>query len=88
MTTVADNGRQRIYLRNVGPLVMPVALGIGYDDGTTEKVTLPVEVWFFGNNYFYVVSSTKKITTVTVDPDSAYPDVDRGNNTWRSRATP
>ncbi len=88
VTTVADNGRQRIYLRNVGPLVMPVALGIGYDDGTTEKVTLPVEVWFFGNNYFYVVSSPKKITTVTVDPDSAYPDVDRGNNTWRSRATP
>ncbi|MEO6068434.1 MAG: M1 family metallopeptidase [Gemmatimonadales bacterium] len=88
VTTVAANGRQRIYLRNIGPLVMPVALGIGYDDGSTERVTLPVEIWFYGNNYFYVVSSSRKITAVTVDPDNAYPDVDRNNNAWRRSATP
>ena len=83
VTTVATNGRQRIYLRNIGPLVMPVAIGIGYDDGSTERVTLPVEIWFYGNNYFYVVSSPRKITSVTLDPENAFPDVDRSNNTWR-----
>ena len=88
VTTVAATGRQRIHLRNIGPLVMPVALGIGYDDGSSEKVTLPVEIWFYGSNYFYVVSSSRKITAVTVDPDTAYPDVDRNNNAWRRSATP
>jgi hypothetical protein len=88
VTTVAANGRQRIWLRNLGPLVMPVALGLGYDDGTTEKVTLPVEVWFYGNNYFYVVSDPRKLTSVTVDPENAFPDVDRSNNAWRKSATP
>ncbi len=88
VTTVASNGRQRIYLRNVGPLVMPVALGIGYDDGTTERVTLPVEIWFYGSKYFYVVQSTKRINAVTVDPDTRFPDVDRNNNSWRRSATP
>ena len=88
VTTVAANGRQRIFLRNAGPLVMPVRLGIGYEDGTTDKVTLPVEIWFYGNRYFYVVDSPKKITAVTVDPDTAFPDVDRSNNAWRKAATP
>lgn len=88
VTTVAANSRQRVYLRNIGPLVMPVALGIGYDDGSSEKVTLPVEIWFYGNGYFYVVQSSKKIIAVTIDPDTLFPDVDRSNNSWRKAATP
>ncbi|HTK57296.1 MAG TPA: M1 family metallopeptidase, partial [Gemmatimonadales bacterium] len=88
VTTVAANGRQRIFLRNAGPLVMPVRLGIGYEDGTMDKVTLPVEIWFYGNRYFYVVDSPKKINAVTVDPDTQFPDVDRSNNSWRKAATP
>lgn len=47
-----------------------------------------MEIWFYGNRYFYVVDSPKKINAVTVDPDTAFPDVDRTNNVWRKSATP
>jgi hypothetical protein len=88
VTTVAANGRQRIFLRNAGPLVMPVRLGIGFEDGSADTVSLPVEIWFYGNSYFYVVDSPRKITAVTVDPDNQFPDVDRSNNAWRRGAMP
>ncbi|HEU4570191.1 MAG TPA: M1 family metallopeptidase [Gemmatimonadales bacterium] len=83
VTTVAANGRQRVYLRNAGALVMPVPLRLDYADGTSDRVTLPVEVWFYGPSYFYVVDGGKPLAGVTIDPDSLLPDVARGNNSWR-----
>jgi hypothetical protein len=88
VSTLAPSGRQRIHLRNVGPLVMPVRLAIAYEDGSNEQVTLPVEVWFFGNRYAYLVGSSKRVSGVTIDPDVQFPDVDRANNAWIRAATP
>ena len=36
----------RIYLRNAGAMPMPVELSLLMDDGTTQRLTLPVEIWF------------------------------------------
>jgi hypothetical protein len=72
----------RVYLRNVGEMPMPVELALMMDDGTTERVTLPVEVWFRGSRYTAVIPGPRKVNAVVIDPDGWYPDVDRTNNRW------
>ena len=32
---------------------MPVELGLAFDDGSTQVVKLPVEIWYGGNRYVY-----------------------------------
>lgn len=75
-----------IYLRNAGQMPMPVELELVRDDGTKERLSLPVEVWFGGTNYAAYVPGAKKVVEVTVDPGSHYPDVRRENNRWRARS--
>jgi len=75
-------GVSRIYLRNVGPMPMPVEMGLLLDDGSIRRVTLPVEVWFLGDRYTALIPGPRKVISVTLDPESWYPDVDRGNNRW------
>jgi len=52
------------------------------DDGTTRRVTLPVEIWFGGSRYTAVVPGPRKVNAVIIDPDTWYPDLDRSNNRW------
>jgi hypothetical protein len=72
----------RIYLRNAGGIPMPVELALVMDDGSTQRLTLPVEIWFGGATYTAIVSGPKKVGSVTLDPDARYPDVRRENNRW------
>jgi hypothetical protein len=72
----------RVHLRNVGQMVMPVELALLLDDGTTERVSLPVEVWFGGDRYTFVLPGPKKVNSVNIDPEGWYPDVRRENNRW------
>ena len=72
----------RIHLRNAGGIPMPVELALTMDDGSTRKLTLPVEIWFGGATYTAVVPGPRKVNSVTLDPDSRYPDVRRENNRW------
>jgi aminopeptidase N len=82
--TVSDSNGvvSRIFLRNAGPMPMPVELGLRLDDGTTRRLTLPVEVWFGGNRYTALVPGPKRVTGVIIDPENFYPDVHRENNGW------
>jgi hypothetical protein len=59
-----------------------VELALMMDDGTTERVTLPVEVWFRGSRYTAVIPGPRKVNAAVIDPDGWYPDVDRTNNRW------
>ncbi|MDQ3426450.1 MAG: M1 family peptidase, partial [Gemmatimonadota bacterium] len=72
----------RIFLRNAGGIPMPVDLALRMDDGSTQRLTLPVEIWFGGDRYTAIVPGPKKVNAVTVDPESRYPDVTRENNRW------
>lgn len=72
----------RIYLRNMGGIPMPVELGLTMDDGSTQRLSLPVEIWFAGDSYTAIVPGPRKVNAVTVDPDNRYPDVRRDNNRW------
>ena len=83
-SVASDSGSiaSRIYLRNVGAVPMPVELELVMDDGTTRRLSLPVEVWHGGNRYSVLVPEAKKVVQVTIDPKSLYPDVRRDNNSW------
>jgi aminopeptidase N len=72
----------RVYLRNAGQMPMPVELSLLLDDGSTQRLTLPVEIWGKGDRYTALIPGPKKVNGVTIDPDGWYPDVDRTNNRW------
>ncbi len=78
-----------IHLRNVGAIPMPVQLALQLNDGSTQRLNLPVEIWFEGDRFTAVVPGPQKVTGVMVDPDDLYPDVGRNNNGGRRpRARP
>ena len=72
----------RVYLRNAGQMPMPVELGLLMDDGSTQRLRLPVEIWGLRNTYTALIAGPKKVNSVVIDPDGWYPDVDRTNNRW------
>jgi hypothetical protein len=64
---------------------MPVELELVMDDGTTQRMSLPVEVWYSGDRYNVLVPEARKVVKVTIDPKKRFPDVRRENNVWPER---
>lgn len=64
---------------------MPAELRLTYDDGSSENVRLPVEMWNPGQHFTYRVPSRKPIRQVEVDPRRVLPDIDRASNLWVRR---
>ncbi len=61
-------------------LVMPAMLEVRFQDGTSERMRLPVEAFFKGATATLELPTTVPVQDVTVDPDHVLPDTDRGNN--------
>ncbi|HUL03608.1 MAG TPA: M1 family metallopeptidase [Gemmatimonadales bacterium] len=74
-----------VFLSSPGRLPMPVDLKITFANGSTDRVRLPVEVWYQGDEYLYVRKIASDVSKVEVDPDSVLPDVRRANNVWVKR---
>ncbi len=72
----------RIFLSNKAEMVWPLDLEIGLANGATEHVKLPVEAWYRGSPFIYVHRWPARVVRVVIDPRSAYPDINRGNNNW------
>ncbi len=70
----------KIYLSNRGTMTLPLELEIGYVDGSTERIRLPIEMWNLGPRFAYRVKDGRSVRRVVVDPRQALPDVDRSNN--------
>ncbi|HMH56323.1 MAG TPA: M1 family metallopeptidase [Gemmatimonadales bacterium] len=88
--TVSDSANtvaSRVYLRSATPMPMPVELDLRMNDGTTQHLSLPVEVWEGGSQYTAVAPGPKTVVGVTVDPKKLYPDVRRENNRWDAPKT-
>jgi peptidase M1-like protein len=82
----ADSSTQ-VTLVNLGDAVMPVELELGFEDGTTQLVKLPVEIWYAGNRYVYQVKPGKTIVSARVNPDGTLPDAVTTNDAWKRPAT-
>jgi hypothetical protein len=76
------SGHANIHLTNRGTMIMPAELLITFDDGTTESVRLPVQMWNLGQRFTYRVPAKKPVRRVEVDPRKVLPDLDRSNNSW------
>jgi Peptidase family M1 domain len=72
-----------LYLSNRGQMVLPVTLELRYADGSTETRNLPVEMWDLGSRFTYRLATAKRLSGVVIDPRVIYPDINRGNNSWR-----
>ena len=69
-------------LENKG-LVMPVPLQVTYEDGTTERIDYPVELWAKRAEKVSRLLMTKSpIVRLEIDPERGLADVDRANNVW------
>ncbi len=85
---VEDGGDWQVAVRleSQGDAVMPVALRITLADGQTRSVKLPVQIWYRGDSYTLRALVPAKVSSVTIDPDRSFPDVDRSDNTWTPAA--
>ncbi|WP_188459424.1 M1 family metallopeptidase [Psychroflexus planctonicus] len=69
-----------------GGLVMPIIVEYAYEDGSTEKVTYPAQVWRKNDKEVSkAITSDKRIVNITVDPDIETADVDLSNNNWPAK---
>ncbi len=74
---------------NVGGLVMPVIFNFVYEDGTTETVRVPAEIWRMGaESVTKVFQSSKPVKEIVLDPYLETADVDRSNNYYPPRKEP
>ncbi|HUP12373.1 MAG TPA: M1 family metallopeptidase, partial [Niastella sp.] len=80
--TIADNNAT-ITIANLDKLVMPVVVQLTLNNGTTQRIELPVETWFQHTNYTFSVTATAGISAVTIDPDQVLPDANRHNNVFK-----
>ncbi len=72
-----------ITLRNVGGIPMPVPLQLTYDDGTTELLPLPVEIWASNEPVITkVIASPAPIQQIRFDPTRDLADADRANDVF------
>ncbi|MBX6333638.1 MAG: M1 family metallopeptidase [Gemmatimonadaceae bacterium] len=66
---------------------MPVRLAVTRADGTVERVDVPVDVWLHGARRYTVrVARTPEVERVEIDPEGAFPDLDRTNQVWTRSA--
>jgi hypothetical protein len=80
------DGTAQITLRSLGAAVMPVELELGFADGSTQLVKLPVEIWYGGNRYIYRIQPGKAIVSARVNPDGRFPDLVARNDGWTAPA--
>ncbi|MGY5848879.1 M1 family metallopeptidase [Salegentibacter sp. F14] len=71
-----------------GGIPMPLIVEYTYGDGTSEKVTYPVQLWRKNDDQVTkAIASEKEITSIVVDPDLETADVDVNNNSWPQEKT-
>ncbi|MBS1664993.1 MAG: M1 family metallopeptidase [Bacteroidetes bacterium] len=76
-----------ITILNVEEMAMPVMLSIEQENGKTDTVSLPVEIWQRGGSKTFMYPSTSKIRSIVIDPLHDYPDINTANNVWKGDST-
>jgi len=76
-------------VRREGGLVMPVILEMHYDDGTTEELRVPAEIWRANEDVVSKLIATQKtLEKVVLDPHLETADVELANNEYPPRWKP
>lgn len=75
-----------ITLVNKEKMAMPVDLKITQENGKTETIHLPVNIWQRGGTWTFQYPSTSKIKSIELDPDRQLPDINLSNNSYSDKA--
>lgn len=71
-----------ITIENLEEMALPVIINIKQENGKSDTIKLPAEIWQRGSSWTFHFNSTSKITSVIIDPEHVFPDVNPANNTW------
>jgi hypothetical protein len=81
-------GEIEITVEDRGLAPMPARLAITRDDGSVERLEIPVDVWLAGARRHAIrVPAGRAVTRVELDPEHRFPDADRSNDVWTAGAT-
>ena len=75
-----------ITIENLEQMALPVVMAIQQQNGKTDTITLPVEIWQRGGSWTFHYPSTTAIKSVVIDPLHEFPDINPENNTWDGNA--
>ncbi|GAA3983879.1 M1 family metallopeptidase [Mucilaginibacter dorajii] len=73
----------KITVVNKEQMPMPFTVEIKYKDGSKKRQYLPVETWLQRKVVTVTLPVTEEADSITIDPDNALPDLNRGNNTLK-----
>ncbi len=72
-----------VKLKNKGGLVMPVIIQLEFEDGTTEVLRYPAEIWRLNDrDVVKTISTPKKVKKFKLDPFYELADIDTSNNSF------
>jgi hypothetical protein len=74
-----------ITIENLQEMALPVIVKVTEQNGTTQIIKLPVDVWRRNTEWTFKYNSTSPLTSVVLDPNAELPDIDRKNNTWEGK---
>ncbi len=74
--------KAKITIKNMEKIPMPVEIEITTVSGLKIMKNLPVEVWKRNVEWSFMIDVSEEISSVIIDPDKKYPDVNGANNVW------
>lgn len=72
-----------LVIRNLEKSAYPCELLVGFKNGQSQKLKIPVEVWLNGDKYSLQINNSSPVTSVQLDPGKKLPDMNRENNQWK-----
>jgi hypothetical protein len=70
----------QVTVGNMEQMAMPCTVEVKLKNGAKKRIQIPVEAWLQNKIVTFTIPTATEAATVTVDPDSVLPDVNRGNN--------
>jgi len=73
----------KVTFNKPGGLVMPIVAQITYEDGSVENKYYPAQIWRFNDKEVSkLITSSKAIKSIQLDPNLLTADVNLKNNSW------
>ncbi len=83
----ADQYFVQLDFKNIGGMIMPLIIKFNFEDGTSELVRIPAEIWSRNNlEISKVFVFDKLVGSVELDPYLETADCDLSNNNWPPKA--
>jgi len=78
-----------ITVEDLGLAPMPIRLAVTRADGSVQRLELPASVWLDGSRRHLVrVAARPEVVRIQIDPEGAFPDLDRSNQVWERASQP